>query len=131
LETQLAVFGGSPSVAEQSLAMDRLAEAMRAQGVKDAPEVRRLPELITRAELAWSVPGVAGIGVVDDTLTSVGIAPEGAFMVSGPPSSGRSTALQLLVQATQAALPKAKLYYIGNARSPLRSAADWASTASG
>jgi len=131
LELQVAVFGGTSNVAEQSAAIDRLAATMREKGVQEAPEIRRLPEMVYRSELAPAQEGEAVIGMADDTLASIGVTPEGAFLLAGPPSSGRSTALLSLAQATHAAVPGMRLVYFGNAKSPLRSWEHWSDTAAG
>jgi len=130
-ETQIAVFGGTSNVAGQADAIDRLAETMRAKGVIQAPPVNRLPDHVSLGELDAHLPGQATIGMADDTLAPIAILPEGAFMVAGPPSSGRSTALLTLAQATHQAVPGMKLYYIGNAKSPLRAVSLWTQTAAG
>ena len=131
LETQVAVFGGTANVAEQSAAIDKLATVMRANGIADAPGIRRLADTIYRSDLEPTTSGEVVIGVADDTLASIGIVPEGAFLVAGPPSSGRSTALLALAQATRAAMPAMRLVYLGNAKSPLRSWEHWSDAAAG
>lgn len=119
LETQLAVFGGSASIAVQAAAMDALASTLIGQGVRQAPPIERLAEVIP-----WSALGVhsrdsALIGVADDSLQPVGIVPEGVFLVAGPPGSGRSTALRTLHASITAARPGTAVYYLGNARSEI------------
>jgi S-DNA-T family DNA segregation ATPase FtsK/SpoIIIE len=65
------------------------------------------------------VPGGVVIGVADDDLRPFAIQPEGAFMLTGPPASGRSTALAMFAQSLRSAMPANDLYYFGNAKSPL------------
>ena len=50
-------------------------------------------------------------------------------MLTGPPASGRSTALALLQQSLRTALPAAQLYYFGNAKSALPRRDGWTQTA--
>jgi len=136
-ETQLAVFGGTSNIAGQANAIDKLAATLRANGVQQAPAIRRLPVNITLDELGElggvgrAIADQAVIGMADDTLAPVAIVPEGAFIVAGPPSSGRSTALLSIAQATMAAVPGMKMYYFGNTKSPLRTAPYWVTTAAG
>jgi DNA segregation ATPase FtsK/SpoIIIE, S-DNA-T family len=125
LETQIAVLGGSTNVAEQSKAIDALAETMRRNGAIEAPPIERLAEEVQLAELQTARPGTAVIGVADDTLSPVEIEPAGVFMISGPPASGRTTALATFGQAARAGRPKTTLVYFGNARSQVGSMPLW------
>jgi S-DNA-T family DNA segregation ATPase FtsK/SpoIIIE len=131
LETQFAVLGGSSNVAAQSLAIERLAEAMTSKGVQQAPPIRRLPEHVALGELLSPVDGQAVIGIADDTLEAVSVRPEGVFLLAGPPSSGRSTALLTLLQSAHAAVPKMQLAYFGNSKSPVRGSSLWKAAAAG
>ena len=131
LETQVAVFGGTSNVAEQARAIESLARTMRDNGVRDAPPVERLADEIVLAGIVRAVQGAVVIGVADDDLLPFAIAPEGAFMLTGPPSSGRSSALTMLAQSLRVAVPEAALYYFGNAKSDLSRQAGWTATATG
>jgi S-DNA-T family DNA segregation ATPase FtsK/SpoIIIE len=131
LEAQVAVFGGTSNVAEQARAIERLARAMRANGVRDAPRIERLSDEFSLAELPPGRPGEIVIGVADDDLLPFAIVPEGAFMLTGPPSSGRSSGLAMLAQALRASMPLAEHYYFGNARSDLSRSAGFTRTATG
>src|SRR5690606_13184350 len=113
LEAQVSVFGGSPNVAEQARAIERLARTMRDNGIPQAPGIERLPDEIPLSGLKPGAVGTVVIGVADDDLKPFAINPEGAFMLTGPPASGRSTALATLAQSLRAALPDAGLYYFG------------------
>ena len=131
LETQIAVLGGSSSVADQSLAIDKLASAMRAQNIAEAPSIERLSDNIRLSEIIEGRPGEAIVGVADDNLEAVAIVPEGAFLLAGPPSSGRSTALHTLVRSVHIADPGMTLVYLGNAKSPLKAASEFSRVAAG
>ena len=65
------------------------------------------------------------LGVADDDLQPVGIEPEGVLLVSGPPASGRSTAVEMLARSSAAALPSSERYYFGNAKSSIGSLGLW------
>jgi S-DNA-T family DNA segregation ATPase FtsK/SpoIIIE len=118
LETQLAVFGGSSSTAVPA-ALDALAATLSGQGVRQAPPIERLSELIPFGDLGVHSRDAALIGVADDSLQPVAIVPEGVFLVAGPPGSGRSTALRTLHAAVRSARPEIAVYYLGSARSEI------------
>ncbi len=119
LETQLAVFGGSSSVAVQAAALDALSTTLTSQGVRQAPSIERLAEVISWTELGSHSRDSALIGVADDSLQPVGIVPEGVFLVAGPPGSGRSSALRTLHAAVRSARPDTDIFYLGSARSEI------------
>ena len=119
LEAQLAVLGGTSNVAAQSAAVEMLAKSMRANGIPQAPPIERLGDEIPLRDIQGAVPGGVVIGVADDDLRPFAIQPEGAFMLTGPPASGRSTALAMFAQSLRSAMPSNDLFYFGNAKSPL------------
>jgi DNA segregation ATPase FtsK/SpoIIIE, S-DNA-T family len=125
LETQIAILGGRRSLADQAKAIEGLAQTMRANGVRDAPPVERLAEVIPHAAVAGKIPGLLPIGIADDTLEPVGISPTGTFMVSGPPVSGRTSALISLVTGLAAQEAKSTFSYIGTSRSPVGQLGVW------
>lgn len=125
LATQIAVFGGSDNVAQQAHAVEQLAAAIRAQGRSSAPGVARLAEEIPLDAIVGALPGRLVLGVADDDLQPVGIEPEGVLLVSGPPASGRSTAVEMLARNSAAALPSSERYYFGNAKSSIGSLGLW------
>ena len=124
-ELQIAVPGGGVSPAEQAAEVGRLADSMRAAGVRSAPPVQRLPEYIDAAELPDTVGGLPVLGVADDTLEPVGFTPRGTFLLAGLPGSGRSTVLRSLASALRRYAPEGRLFYFGSRRSPLHAADFW------
>ncbi len=128
-EVQVAVLGGSRSVAEQAVAVAQYAAGLRQSGVPEAPEIGRLPSRVALSELPVAVDDLPTIGVDDDRLAPIGIDPRGSFMVSGPSGSGRTTALATLALAVARWRPQARLVYLGNPRSALLSAVPWVATA--
>lgn len=124
LEAQIAVLGGSRSIAQQSEELEQLALSMMASGVPAAPEVQRLATEFSVDTLPQNT-GMLTLGIADDTLEPVGIAAEGIFMVTGPPVSGRSTALQLLVASARRAHPDSTTAYFGSAKSIVARASQW------
>jgi S-DNA-T family DNA segregation ATPase FtsK/SpoIIIE len=130
-EFQVAVFGGSTGSTAQSRAIGQLAAAMRRQQVPDAPLVEQLPEIVRLSDLPVTADGRPAIGVADDTLSPVGFKPEGVFLISGPPASGRTTAAAAAIIALDRAAPGVAPVFFGGKRSPLASLGIWQQTATG
>jgi S-DNA-T family DNA segregation ATPase FtsK/SpoIIIE len=124
-ELQVAVFGGSPDITAQSHAITRLADAMRRQQVTAAPVIEQLPSLIRLSELPATAGGRPAIGMADDTLSAVGFRPEGVFLISGPPGSGRTTAVATVVTALARTGSAAAPIFFGAKRSPLIAFGAW------
>lgn len=119
VEVQVAVLGGSPDVAEQAAAIERLAESMRRAGAKEAPPVRRLPERVEFDELPVDVGGLPAFAIADETLSPVGFDPSTPFLVAGPSASGRTTLVRVLLKALARRAPQLRYVYFGHPRSPL------------
>jgi S-DNA-T family DNA segregation ATPase FtsK/SpoIIIE len=128
LEAQIAVLGGSRSIAQQSDELEQLARSMLASGVAPAPTVQRLATEIPLETLP-AVAGALVLGVADDTLQPVGIEPEGVFMLTGPPVSGRTTALQVIAASLRRVHPDAHMVYVGTPKSPVAHTGMWAKRA--
>jgi S-DNA-T family DNA segregation ATPase FtsK/SpoIIIE len=122
-ETQIAILGGVAGVVEQSKALGSLAAAIEGTGRGRTPAVGTLAAEIPASTLPATVGDLALLGVADDTLLPIGFEPSGAFLLAGPPASGRTSALFSLVA------PQLTRYYIGNPRSAVGMAAGWAGTA--
>ncbi len=132
LEIQVGVFGGSANTAVQARAVEQLAEQMRQSTFTPPEPIQRLSEHIELDALpATGAAGSAIIGVADDTLAPLGIATAGILMVTGPPGSGRSTALVTLAQAMRRAHPGARIVHLSPAPSTIDGAGAWTDTASG
>jgi S-DNA-T family DNA segregation ATPase FtsK/SpoIIIE len=124
-ELQVALLGTQPDVGSQALRIRRFADSMLRAGAAVAPPIRQLPEKVPLADLPASVEGRVIVGVSSESLSAVGVEARGSFIVSGPPGSGRSTALRLLAVSLLRANPGARLLYFGNRRSPLASLPIW------
>jgi S-DNA-T family DNA segregation ATPase FtsK/SpoIIIE len=124
LEVQLAVLGGNANVAVQAREIGRLASAMRRQGVPEAPAIRNLPDVVVGAELPLDGGRVA-LGVEDSTLEPLFVEPSGAFMLSGPPGAGRTTALVALAAGLRRARPEVRRVYLGPRRSAIAGLPVW------
>jgi S-DNA-T family DNA segregation ATPase FtsK/SpoIIIE len=81
------------------------------------------------SELPESVGGLPVLGLADHDLQPLPFNPRGAFLLSGPPQSGRTTALATLSLAVARWRSDARLIYFGDRRSPLLSAVPWAAVA--
>ncbi|WP_411700772.1 FtsK/SpoIIIE domain-containing protein [Conyzicola sp.] len=129
LETQVAIVGGNPNVAEQSKALGSLAEAMQRNGRRPTAPIGSLPLEIPASVLPVTVGDRPVLGLSDDTLEPLEFEPTGAFVLAGPPASGRSNALEWLVRSVRTSRPDVTAYYIGNARSAVGTGPDWEATA--
>ncbi|MHA6667521.1 FtsK/SpoIIIE domain-containing protein [Homoserinimonas sp. A447] len=129
LETQVAVLGGSPSMTEQSAAVQKLAESMLRAGTRPVDPIDALPKEYAHSTLPDGVADFPVLGVGDEELAAVGFDPRGTFLLSGPPASGRSNALEWLARSVARADAPARRYYLGNARSGLAGALEWTGAA--
>jgi DNA segregation ATPase FtsK/SpoIIIE, S-DNA-T family len=124
-ELQVAVFGGAPGITAQAQAVSQLALAMRRQQVPAAPPVRQLPGLVRLTDLPEVADGRPVIGLADDDLGPAGFRSEGVFLISGPPGSGRTTAIATVVTALGRTVPATVRIFFGGRRSPLIGLGAW------
>ncbi|MDA8356982.1 MAG: FtsK/SpoIIIE domain-containing protein [Actinomycetota bacterium] len=130
-ELQVAVFGGSSNISDQAAALQRLGAAMRANGVSEAPAVERLRERVALDDLPSALNGLPVLGVREVDLAPATFQPKGAFLVAGPPGSGRTSALASVVRSICRWDPRARTALFGQLRSPLANAVEWTWTALG
>lgn len=124
-EIQVAIFGGTSNLALQARQVASLAETLRRQGVKQAPRVESLPEMVDLDVLPAATPGNVLIGVDDFNLEPAGLQATGALMLTGPPSSGRTTALVTLAEALKRSTPGTRRVYFGSRRSAIANLPVW------
>ena len=129
LETQIAIVGGSSSVAEQSNSLISLADAITRSGRIPVAPIGSLGVEIMPSSLPTAINGTPSLGISDDTLAAVGYDPRGVFVLAGPPASGRSNALGWIARSFDLAVSGVSKYYIGNARSQLAIGPGWEATA--
>jgi len=122
LEAQIAIAGGAPGVKDQAVAIAEIGEAMVRAGRKPAQPIGILQEVYPLDALPADIDGLPVVGISERDLAPMGFDPTGTFIIAGPPGSGRSIALEALAASVLRADPKAEVYYLGNARSPLATA---------
>jgi S-DNA-T family DNA segregation ATPase FtsK/SpoIIIE len=130
-ELQVAVFGGDANVAAQGRAIGQLATEMRDAGFSAPAPIERLPENLLLDELPASAAGLPSFGLASETLTPIGVVPQGVLMVTGPPGSGRSTALLTLAQAVRRTNPDMRIVYMSPTPSTTARRTVWTETAIG
>jgi DNA segregation ATPase FtsK/SpoIIIE, S-DNA-T family len=90
--------------------LEELAQKMREAGVPEAPPVRAMPERVMLDELPKVSDGLPVLGQVAETLEPLTFTPTGAFVVCGPPQSGRSAALRALAVSLRRWDPSIRLH---------------------
>ncbi|WP_144794576.1 FtsK/SpoIIIE domain-containing protein [Microbacterium paludicola] len=128
-EVQLAVPGGTSNTSDQAKQLDRLAAELRAQGVAQAPRIGSLPLHADIRELPSRVGDEPVVGIADDTLEARGFDPAGSFIITGPPSSGKTNAMKSLIIAMERFDPQVKLFHFGTRRSELVDFRPWVRSA--
>lgn len=129
-EFQVAVLGGTSNLAEQTDLARALAQnEMFGAGAAPAPPVQALPSEVFLEQLPESVGDQPTIGVEDATLGSVGVEPVGAFLVAGPPGSGRTTAVATLSVSLRRWQPDFQQVLFADRRSPLAAIDTWTTAA--
>lgn len=132
IEVQVGVLGGDANVAVQARAIEHLAQRMRASSFVPPEPIQRLSEHIELDALPVDTgTGGAVIGVADETLSPLGINAAGVFMLTGPPGSGRSTALVTLAQSVRRQQPGTRIVHVAPAPSNIASQQVWDRSAIG
>jgi S-DNA-T family DNA segregation ATPase FtsK/SpoIIIE len=125
LETQLAVLGGTANVAEQTKALEQLAERLRIEGAREAPAIGALPTSYSERGLPAEISGEPVLGLADDTLGPSAFEPVGTFIVTGPPQSGKTMAMRSIVNSIRRFDPSVRLFHIAGRRAQLTDFAPW------
>ncbi|GAB3117377.1 FtsK/SpoIIIE domain-containing protein [Janibacter alkaliphilus] len=116
-EVQVAVLGGTQDASEQSRMLHGFAEAMGRSGASPAAEIAALPEKVPAQSLPAEVGGLPVVAMNSDELAPVALDPKGGFVVTGPPGSGRTTAVAGMVRAIKRWKSDAHCYLITLRRS--------------
>ncbi|MDR1427646.1 MAG: hypothetical protein LBJ08_07815, partial [Bifidobacteriaceae bacterium] len=131
-ELQFAILGQDPNVAVQARRVKGIAATATRRGETKAPGVLKLPESVALEDLpAVDSRGWPVIGIDDETLTPIGVEPRGALALSGPPASGRTTALLTLGAALKRAVAGPKAVLMAPRRTALESQLPWDAVAVG
>ncbi|MBE7190812.1 FtsK/SpoIIIE domain-containing protein, partial [Jatrophihabitans endophyticus] len=130
-EIQVAMLGNDVQVGAQAEAMKRFGEAMRQAGATPAPPIRKLPETVRFADLPPAVDGRPVLGMEGESLAPLPFDPSGAFIISGPPGSGRTSSLIAVARAIRRALPSTRLVLFSARDTALTREAIWSATATG
>jgi S-DNA-T family DNA segregation ATPase FtsK/SpoIIIE len=130
-EVQVAVLGGTSNGERQADEISRLATRLSAAGVAAAPTIGVLPDEVRRSSLdVPSTPARLMVAIGDRDLRPRGIPlDQGSVLVTGPPRSGRTTALATIAQA--AASLGMPLFHVHVRQSPLAHAPFWGKVAHG
>src|SRR2546423_2046180 len=118
VEIQVAVLGTRAEVGSQLAYLRDLAGAMTRAGVGIAPPIAALSDRIPLHTLPAAAGGQPVIGVAAAGLQPLGFVPEGAFLVVGPPLSGRSAALRAVAGALRRRNPRTRLHFFSPQRKP-------------
>ena len=130
-EIQFAILGDSSNVAVQAREMQTLANSMRRVDAARPAPVGKLADLIPLNSLPVAAEGIANIGMDDVNLAPFGVRARGAFMVAGPPGSGRTTAVDTISQALAKSSPQTRQVRMGARRSVLDAPGRWYEQATG
>ncbi|HEX4729362.1 MAG TPA: FtsK/SpoIIIE domain-containing protein, partial [Jatrophihabitans sp.] len=124
-ELQVAVLGGVADSNGQAAAVRAFAEAMRKAGPATAVPIGSLSDQVPLATLPSSMNGQPVLGISSHSLAPFGIEPRGSFVITGPPSSGRTTALRSLATALQRWDPSTELHYFSARRTGPTNGIGW------
>ena len=127
-EVQIAVLGESSNVAVQAREMDRLATSIQRSGLVPPAGINRLSDDVSLASLPPGERGSAVVGLDDLSLGPATIATTGAFLLSGSPAAGRTTALATIAEAVRRAEPSRPRVLL-SPRRPSVATARWADAA--
>lgn len=124
LELQVGVIGGDSNVAVQAKRIDDLAASMRKLGIPDAKPVVALSDDVEFATIGQSAEKLR-IGIADEDLGPLEIEPTGALAVTGPPGSGRTTAVVTIATALRRLKPRGRIYLLSGRRSTIANEPVW------
>jgi S-DNA-T family DNA segregation ATPase FtsK/SpoIIIE len=128
-ETQIALVGASPTLADQARVMADIAAAAIRAGLSQAAAIGALPREFPIDGLPERVGDFPAIGLGDENLQPVAFDPTGVALLAGPPGSGRTSSLRALIRAHRRAFDDLRSYYLGNPRSPLSTDPGWTKSA--
>jgi S-DNA-T family DNA segregation ATPase FtsK/SpoIIIE len=110
VELQVAILGANADARGQRDSIRALAAAMTAAGVTAARGITRMEEKIDMNQLPAQLEGAPVLGRVVATLQPFAFQRRGAFLVAGPPGSGRSAALRAVAVSLRRCDPSIRLH---------------------
>lgn len=113
-EIQVANLGRHGDVAAQARRIRAMAQAMRDRHVLAAPPIERLADQVSLSSLPSSVDSLPVLGIASETLAPHTFEPVGGFLISGPPRSGRTTAVHAVVTAVRRWRPGVEVHLLSN-----------------
>ncbi|MDR0488374.1 MAG: FHA domain-containing protein [Propionibacteriaceae bacterium] len=128
-EIQISIQNKTPDTEQQAGSIDKLAKGMTQAGILPAPSVERLPTFIPITDVPTSIDGMPVMGVAEDTLQPFGFRPNGTFVISGMPGTGRTSALRWIGHSLHRWNPRIPKFYIGPSRSVIHTEGIWTDTA--
>ncbi len=130
-EVQFAILGDSPNVAVQAREMQALAVSMRRADQPRPPAIEKLPDQLWLGQLPVGGPGEAIIGLDDVDLAPVVLTAKGPLMLSGPPGSGRTIALNTISAALARSTPSTPQILLSARSTSLVASGRWTEKAVG
>ena len=125
IETQVAVLGGKRTMAGQTAAIAKLADALPADHRRTVLPILSLATEVPADSIPDSVGGRPVLGISDEDLEPIGFAPQGVLLVGGGPGSGRTNALRVLSHGVRRAVPRDRQFYLGNRTSVIGQLDGW------
>jgi DNA segregation ATPase FtsK/SpoIIIE, S-DNA-T family len=116
IELQVAVLGPESDAGSQLAAYKDFGATLTHGGISPAPPVPRMPERILLSNLPPAIDGHPVLGMDASTLQPRAFSPEGTFLITGPPQSGRSSALRAVAVALRRWTPGIELHLFSAAR---------------
>lgn len=130
-EVQIAVLGSAADASSQARSLNGFAASMVRAGVAPAPAIRRLPEEIGLSALPAAPLGSFNLGMESDRFDAARLAASGLFLLSGPPGSGRSTALRTMLTGLRGCGTVGSLHLFTDRKADLAAEPGWASVVLG
>jgi len=127
-ELQIGAPGGTADTAVHVERIALLASALEGR-VESAPPIARLPRCIPSTDLPATDGDRVVIGLGHKTLKPVSISLDGIFVVTGPPGSGRSTAMRTIVRNARSARPAAAFHLLSVRQGELADEPHWGESA--
>jgi S-DNA-T family DNA segregation ATPase FtsK/SpoIIIE len=109
----------------QAAQVDSLAEAMnKVEGLAAKP-ILALPRVVELGDLPVAKDGEPVFGIGESTLEPVSFDRRGSFLISGPPRSGRTSAMLTIAHALRRHDEDAPLFFLGPGQSSLSASPIW------